>query len=125
MATMILIEDDLKTAKLAAKLLQQDGHQVILAQSGEEGLDYIEANQPAVDLILVDLGLPDLDGETVIAMIRAQPEMASVPIIAFTAFPPDTAHKMAEAYGCNGVIVKPIDIHTFSAEVGALLPTTS
>jgi two-component system cell cycle response regulator DivK len=71
----------------------------------------------------VDLGLPDIDGQTVVAMMRQQPDLEGVPLIAFTAWPEDTAHAMAQAYGCDGVILKPIDTRAFAQQVEAFLKT--
>jgi CheY-like chemotaxis protein len=73
------------------------------------------------DLVLIDLGLPDIDGQTVIALIRQQPSLQHVALIAFTAWPEDTAHNMAKAYGCDGVITKPIDTRAFVNQIQAYL----
>ncbi|MGQ9889686.1 MAG: response regulator [Aggregatilineales bacterium] len=118
MSAIVLIEDAPQSARLAARLLQLAGHEVIVAESGEAGLLAV-MNGPPPDLVLVDLGLPDLDGQTVVALLRQQPDLDTVPIIAFTAWPQDTAHKMALAYGCDGVITKPIDTRTFAGQVEA------
>jgi CheY-like chemotaxis protein len=119
MALIIVIEDNLQSARLVSKLLNAGGHKVIVAEDGELGLTTIFENRP--DLILVDLGLPDIDGQTVMALVRQQPEYQRIPLIAFTAWPPETAHSMARAYGCDGVITKPINTRTFVEEVTAFL----
>ncbi len=73
------------------------------------------------DLILMDMGLPDLDGQTVVTLLKQIPEMQNVPIVAVTAWPADTAEKMARLYGCDGCITKPIDIRKFPDQVAAFL----
>ena len=83
------------------------------------GLTTVLDNQP--DLILVDLGLPDLDGQTVVAMLRQHCTLKHVPIIAFTAWPESTAREMVRAYGCDGVISKPIDTRQFAQQVGSFI----
>ncbi len=119
MSLIVVIEDNAQNARMAAKLLGNAGHKVMIAEDGENGLTTVFENNP--DLVLIDLGLPDIDGQTVIALIRQQPALQTVPIIAFTAWPEDTAHSMAKAYGCDGVITKPINTRAFAGQVGSYL----
>lgn len=111
MSLIVVIEDNMQNARMVAKLLHNAGHEVLLAEDGETGLMTVFSNQP--HLVLVDLGLPDIDGQTVVALMRQQANLEHTPIIAFTAWPEDTAHSMAQAYGCDGVITKPINTRTF------------
>ncbi len=120
MSRIVVIEDNPDNSRMVAKLLRAASHNVIVAEDGETGLTTVFEHHP--DLILIDLGLPDIDGQTVIALIKQQAEFANVPIIAFTAFPPDTAQSMATAYGCQGVITKPIDTRTFVSQLEAFIP---
>jgi two-component system, cell cycle response regulator DivK len=119
MSLIVVVEDNAQNARMVDKLLRNAGHDVIVAEDGEGGINSIVANRP--DLALVDLGLPDMDGQTVVAMVRQEPELDAMPIIAFTAYPEDAATSMAEAYGCDGVIVKPIDTRTFARQVEEFL----
>jgi two-component system, cell cycle response regulator DivK len=73
------------------------------------------------DLILVDLGLPDIDGQTLVALIKRAPELKNIPVVAVTAWPEDTARAMAEAYGCSGFISKPINVRTFPDQIAQIL----
>lgn len=116
---IVVIEDNPDSARMAAKLLRIAGNKVIVAADGEEGLTAVFENNP--DLVLIDLGLPDIDGQTVIALIRQQEELATTPVVAFTAWPEDTAHDMATKYGCDGVITKPINTRTFAEQVASFL----
>lgn len=115
MALIVVIEDNAENARLAAKLLRHAGHEVIIAEDGEVGLTTVFEHRP--DLVLIDLGLPDIDGQTVVGLVRQQPELKSVPLIAFTAWPEDTAHTMARAYGCDGIITKPMNTRTFAQQI--------
>lgn len=119
MALIVIIEDNYQNARLAQKLLHKAGHEVLIAEDGELGLTTVFEENP--DLILIDLGLPDIDGQTVVALIRQQGQLDHVPIIAFTAWPEDTAHSMAVAYKCDGVIVKPVNTRTFNDQINRFL----
>lgn len=119
MSLILIIEDNPDSARLAAKLLRAADHKVIVAEDGEVGLTSAFEHRP--DLVLVDLGLPDIDGQTVIALLRQQAELERTPVIAFTAWPEEQAHTMAQAYGCDGVITKPIDTRLFVEQVIAFI----
>ena len=125
MTQIVVIEDNPQNARMAEKLLKHAGYEVTLAEDGESGLTTVLDVMP--DLVLIDLGLPDVDGQTVVAMMRQQPNLDQMPIIAFTAWPEETAAEMARAYGCDGVINKPIDTRQFAGQVEAFLhiPTQS
>ncbi len=123
MSLIVVIEDQLETARLAEKLLRRSGHDVVVAEDGEIGMAVVLSAKP--DLVLVDLGLPDIDGQTIVALLKQEIEQTKVPLIAFTAYPEDTAHTMAKAYGCDGVITKPINTRTFASQVNAFLRAES
>jgi len=119
MKTILLMEDDPYEAQLVIRVMENQGYSVIHAPDGESGLQLALEGEP--DIILLDLGLPDLDGQTVAALIRSMPHLVHVPLVAVTAWPPDTARQMAKAYGCNGFISKPISLREFPAQVAAYL----
>ena len=119
MTHIVIIEDHPDNARLAEKLLKHAGYTVTIAEDGETGLRVVLEQIP--EMVLIDLGLPDVDGQTIAAIIRRRPEMKSAKIVAFTAWPEDRALQMAQAYGCDGVINKPIDTRNFSAQVEKFL----
>lgn len=125
MTRIVVIEDNPQNARMAEKLLTHAGYEITLAEDGETGLTTVLEVLP--DLVLIDLGLPDVDGQTIVAMMRQQPDLDHMPIIAFTAWPEETAAQMARAYGCDGVINKPIDTRQFAKQVESFLhlPTQS
>ncbi len=116
MSMIVIIEDNAQSSRLAARLLQRAGYEVLVADDGEMGLTTVLGSHP--DLVLIDLGLPDIDGQTVVAMLRQQDTLKDIPMIAFTAWPEARAREMARAYGCDGVITKPIDTRAFAQQVG-------
>ena len=117
--TVLMIEDNENNARLVQRVLEAKAFQVIHAINGESGLQMAMEAEP--DLILLDLGLPDVDGQTLASFIKRMPDLAEVPLIALTAWPEDTAREMAKAYGCDGYIAKPINTRTFADEVNTYL----
>lgn len=116
---VLMIEDNENNALLVKRVLEAKSFNVIHAEDGESGLQMAMETEP--DLILLDLGLPDVDGQTLASFIKRVPDLEKVPLIALTAWPEDTARSMAEAYGCDGYIAKPINARTFADEVAAYL----
>jgi two-component system, cell cycle response regulator DivK len=122
MAKILMIEDMPDNAALVQKILTSAGYEVVLGIDAEHGFDMALATHP--DLILLDLGLPDYDGQTVAGWLRAEPQTADIPIVAFTAWPEETARHMAESYGCAGYIGKPINkVNDFVAKIASYLKT--
>ena len=119
MSRVVVIEDNVQNARMAEKLLKRAGHEVLVAYDGETGLETVL--EDGADLVLIDLGLPDIDGQTVIAIMRQQPHLTDIPFIAFTAWPEDHARDMATSYGCDGVIVKPINTREFANQIEAFI----
>lgn len=119
MKTILIVEDNPDNARIALRALKPYGYRLLHAPDGESGLLMAVDEKP--DLILLDLGLPDLEGQTLAALIRGLPGLANVPLVAVTAWPPDTAAQMAQAYGCDGYISKPISPRKFPAQIAAYL----
>ena len=120
MLDVLYIEDIADNASLVKRVLGSQGYNVLWAQTAEEGLAMAEENPP--QLILLDLGLPDIDGQTLVGYIKQVPTLTSTPIIAVTAWPEETARMMVTAYGCNGYISKPIDVRQFISMVNSYFP---
>jgi two-component system cell cycle response regulator DivK len=104
---------------LIRRVLEAQHHQVIHVDEGEAG--FRTAVEEIPDIILVDLGLPDIDGQTLVALLKRVPELQAVPVVAVTAWPEDTAREMALAYGCDGFISKPINTRTFPEQISAFI----
>ena len=119
MTTILQIEDNYANKLLVERVLAPFGYRLLHASDGESGVSLAIEEKP--DLILVDMGLPDVDGQTVVTLLRQIPEMKDIPIVAVTAWPPDKAMEIAQRYGCDGCITKPIDIRTFPGEVAVYL----
>jgi DNA-binding response OmpR family regulator len=113
MASILIVEDTEDTAELIERIVNARGHVALLAADGETALQMAANHQ--TDLVILDLGLPDIDGPTVITQLRRIPGRQHVPILVVTAWPEETARKVVAAYGCNGYLAKPIHIAELSA----------
>jgi DNA-binding response OmpR family regulator len=114
--TILLVDDEDSVQKLLAYPLERDGYQVLPARDGEEAL--IRFAQEQVDLVVLDLMLPRLDGLEVCRRLRAQ---SSVPIIMLTARGDELDKVMGLEVGADDYITKPFSIREFRSRVRALL----
>jgi DNA-binding response OmpR family regulator len=117
--SILVIDDNAEHLELVRRTLTARGYQVFLAANGETGLQQAIEQQP--DVLVIDLGLPDVDGQTLIGHLRHMAMFADTPIIACTAWPEETARSMVEMYGCNGYISKPIRIADFADRIASYL----
>ena len=115
MKTILYIEDNAANRILVERVLTRHGYNLLFASDGEGGLMMAMDNRP--DLILMDIGLPDYDGPTIGALLRQVPHLQGVPIVAITAWPPETAEQMVERYNFDGCITKPINVANFPSQV--------
>lgn len=116
MTRIVLIEDDVEIRRLVAKALAGQGHDVESAPSGMEGLEMTIKGKP--DLVLLDLGLPDLDGIELLRMIRA---VSQVPVIVITARGADDVVVSTLNAGADDYLVKPFSGSQLEARVRAVL----
>ena len=84
MSRILVVDDDPALRQLYRKVLSRQGYDIRLAASGADALMALEMTIP--DLILLDLAMPDMDGITLLRLIRKTPEWAKVPVIVLTAF---------------------------------------
>lgn len=118
-ATILYIEDDLPSRILVRRVLEAEGHRVLEAADGLQGVEMARAERP--ELILVDINMPEVDGFEVTARLRAQPELGSVPIIALTANVMKGDRERTLAAGCSSYIQKPIDVDLLPVQLAAFL----
>ncbi|HOG12359.1 MAG TPA: response regulator, partial [Smithellaceae bacterium] len=96
-------------------ILEKNGYTVHAAMDGQTGIDMAAALKP--DMILLDIQLPVMDGYAVARNLRANPELAAIPIVAVTSHAMVGDRDKAMEVGCNGYIEKPINPDTFMSEV--------
>ncbi len=108
MTTLLLVEDNDLNRDMLSRRLKRQGFSVEMAVDGEDALRQVEAIQP--DLVLLDMDLPIKDGWTTARELRAQPRWQKLPIIALTAHAMAGDREQALASGCNDYEVKPVDL---------------
>jgi two-component system, cell cycle response regulator DivK len=118
---VLYVEDNPDNMLLVKRVLIAGGYTVLEAENGMEGLSVAE-NQD-VDLILLDINLPDIDGYEVARRLRSnkKPALAYVPIIAITANALRGDAEKALAAGCDVYMSKPINVHELRARVEAFV----
>ena len=117
---VLVAEDNLINREHASALLENWGHTVICAEDGEEAIKVLA--EEAVDLVLMDLRMPGMDGLEATIAIREQEERTGghVPIFAMTADAMDVAHEKCQAAGMDGFITKPISAEQLFATIEKL-----
>lgn len=105
---ILLVEDNDMNRDMLVRRLSRRGYSVTCAVNGEEGVRMARELRPS--LILMDIGLPIIDGWEAIRRIRAMPETGSIPIIALTAHAFTEDRDRAFAAGCAAFVPKPIDL---------------
>jgi signal transduction histidine kinase len=112
MARILHIEDDPRNRLLVRKLLAAEGHEVVDAADGLDGVQQALLQRP--DLVLVDLNLPGLNGIEVTLRLRSEASLKGVPIVAITA---EGDRDLSLTVGCDGFLQKPIDARQFASQV--------
>jgi two-component system aerobic respiration control sensor histidine kinase ArcB len=104
---ILLVEDVPLNAEIATNLLEQRGHEVIWAETGEDALSFVET-EDELDLVLLDMQLPDINGDEVARQIRADSYFDKLPIVALTANV-RSAEEDLEGISVQGALAKPIN----------------
>ena len=116
MANILVIEDDQRIRELVCEHLARDGHSASSEATGLDGLRSLTADEP--DALVLDLGLPDLDGIDLLRMVRS---VAELPVLVLTAREDEETILAAFAEGADDYVVKPISGPQLSARMAALL----
>jgi PAS domain S-box-containing protein len=124
---VLLVEDNEVNQQVAKELLESEGAKVTIANHGAEAVKLLtQVNQPPpFDVVLMDLQMPEMDGLTATSLLRAQPYLQQLPIIAMTAHVmTDEVQRCLEA-GMNDHVAKPIDPEVFFATLARWTPGAS
>lgn len=118
---VLLVDDDKEVVRLMRAYLEQAGYQVLVAFDGQSALASLR--QEPVDLLLLDLMLPDMDGFEITREVRREPKTAALPIIMLTARVDDTDKIVGLEMGADDYVTKPYNPREVVARVRARLRT--
>jgi CheY-like chemotaxis protein len=120
MTRILYIEDNEDNIFMLANRLKRKGYEVIVARDGAQGVEMTQRESP--NLVLMDLGLPVLDGWQAISQLKTAPETSTIPIIALSAHAMAPDRERAFAAGCDDFDTKPVDLPRLLGKIEALLP---
>ncbi len=123
MLRVLIIEDLPVNMLLMVAILQRAGHEAIEAGTAAAGIALARAQQP--DVILMDIQLPDMDGLAATRLIKADPVLRAIPVIAVTAFAMKGDEDAVRAAGCDGYVTKPVRYREFLNELESVVSRRS
>jgi CheY-like chemotaxis protein len=122
----LIVEDDVRNIFALSSVLEPKGASVEIARNGKEALDALarsmQSPSSAVDLVLMDIMMPEMDGVTAMREIRKRPEWKKLPIIALTAKAIKYDQEKCLAAGANDYIAKPLDVEKLLSLVRVWMP---
>ena len=117
--TILVVEDDYLNMKLFCDLIEAHGYRTILARNGKEALDAVSAHD--LDLIILDIQLPDISGLEVTRRIKKDSTTKSIPIVAVTAFATAGDSERIRSAGCDEYLTKPVSVDRLMSAVKRFL----
>jgi two-component system, cell cycle response regulator DivK len=119
MPKILLVEDNEMNRDMLSRRLERHGYSVITASDGEQGHKMGVSEAP--DLILMDIGLPDMDGWEVTRLLKLDEQARRIPIIALTAHALVTDREKAFEAGCDDYDTKPVDFVRLNEKIKKLI----
>ncbi len=116
---ILYIEDNFENRLFVRRVLESMGYEMLEAEDGQSGIERAQTELP--DLILMDIGLPDIDGLETTRRLKQLPAVAHIPVIALTANAMKGDAEQALAAGCEGYLTKPIGVVALRTEVEKIL----
>jgi CheY-like chemotaxis protein len=112
---ILIVEDHVDSLEVLTTQLQAMGYEVIEATTGEEGIEKAQTLHP--EIILMDLGLPGINGIEAAQRLKKNPETANIPVIAHTAWPEETFRSEGEKAGISDFLTKPASPYRFKTTI--------
>jgi CheY-like chemotaxis protein len=106
---VLIVDDDVRNVFALTSVLERHGMEVVFAENGRDGIAVLEAN-PEVDIVLMDIMMPEMDGYETIAAVRALPPFRKLPIVALTAKAMKGDRERSITAGASDYVTKPVDI---------------
>jgi diguanylate cyclase len=123
MAKILVVDDETHIVMILKDSLEFSGFQVITAYNGEEALEMVAKEPP--DLIVLDIGMPKLDGWEVCRRLKSSEATKKIPIIILTAYAQMSDQKKGMALGAERFVSKPCDLTYLVEEINSLLSQKS
>lgn len=120
---VLVVEDNELNMKLIRSLLQLGDFDILEAQDAERAIELVKKIKP--DLILMDIQLPGMDGLNATRIIRNDPSLKNIPIVAITSYAMHGDEQKAKSAGCTGYIAKPIDTRSFLDNINEYMISAS
>lgn len=117
---ILVVEDQEDNLRIMRDLLSNAGFEVIEARNGNQAVSVTEAERP--DLILMDIQLPELDGLEATRLIKDNPEIGHIPVIAVTSYALMGDNEKAMDAGCDAYFAKPVSPRILLAKIREYLP---
>jgi two-component system cell cycle response regulator DivK len=122
MAKILIVEDNELNRDMLSRRLIRNGHNIVLAVDGLQGVEMAESERP--DLILMDMSLPVLSGWEATRRLKSSPATKDIPVIALTAHAMASDREQALEAGCDDFDTKPIELARLLGKVGTLLASS-
>ena len=119
---ILYIEDNYHNRRIVRKILQSRGYTLVEAEDGLSGLAMVHELKPP--LVLLDIGLPGIDGLEVVARVKADPELCKIPVIALTASAMRGDRERFLEAGCDDYLSKPIQVQELINKVTDHYPSS-
>lgn len=113
--TILIVEDHIDSLEVLTIQLKAMGYEVIEATTGEEGIEKAQALHP--EIILMDLGLPGINGIEAAHRLKKNPETANIPVIAHTAWPEEAFRSEGAKAGISDFLTKPTSPYRFKTTI--------
>lgn len=117
---VLLVDDSEINREVAKRILIIDGASVVLAEDGQAAIDWLKSNPTAVDIVLMDVQMPIMDGYEATRQLRALPAIAHLPVIALSAGAFKTQQEAAHKAGMNAFVAKPFNVDELVASIQSL-----
>jgi CheY-like chemotaxis protein len=121
MSKIVLVEDNEDNRDMLSRRLTRKGYEVLIAVNGEEAVDLIQKEQPA--LVLMDISLPVMDGFEATRRLKSLDATKNIPIVALTAHAMSGDREKAIDAGCDDYDVKPVELTRLLSKIENLLKT--
>ena len=108
---ILVVEDNMDNYELVRFILERAGYDVFLAVNGRDGVDAARLQKP--DMILMDLGMPEMDGWMAAERLKSDDSTRFIPLYALSAYTLPSDRKRALDAGCDGYLTKPIHMQSF------------